>query len=284
MLMDAARKVKHSFFLGRRASHRGVIRARNAAYSLYDAARPFVFDKSRYPLSFVVFDAPPSPEVREVKNVIYCFWTGDNELTPNRRRCLETIRLNNPATPVVLVTRRNLGEYVLEGHPLHPAFEHLSLNHRSDYLRCYFMHHHGGGYSDIKECFEPWLPAITSLQAQPEKWALGYTEVSSDLCAWLPDNLGVDIRRHFRSLIGNGAFVVRPGTPLTTEWYAEVHRRLDYYASLLAEHPGDVWGSNPGYPVPWTGLQSLVFQPVCMKYLDRLIHDDSIKPSFENHR
>jgi hypothetical protein len=59
---------------------------------------------------------------------------------------------------------------------------------------------------------------------------------------------------------------------------------MDGYADDLARHPGDERGHNKGYPVPWTGLLGDIFHPLCLKYADQLLHDDRLRPSFENYR
>ena len=41
-------------------------------------------------------------------------------------------------------------KFIHPQYPIHPAYNFLSNIHRSDYLRCYFMHILGGGYADIK--------------------------------------------------------------------------------------------------------------------------------------
>src|SRR5690606_1936777 len=104
---------------------------------------PFSFRESNYSGSFIV-RYPKEAKIIDYKanTVLYAFWTGNNELTENRLRCLESIKKNS-GVPFVLVTPGNLEEYIVNEHPLHPAYEYLSLIHRSDYLRCYFMHHHG---------------------------------------------------------------------------------------------------------------------------------------------
>ena len=80
-------------------------------------------------------------------NNIYCFWTGTNEMNETRLNGLNKLRSVSGCN-VVLITPDNLNDFLIE--PLHPAYKYLSLVHRSDYLRAYFMHYHGGGYSDIK--------------------------------------------------------------------------------------------------------------------------------------
>jgi mannosyltransferase OCH1-like enzyme len=83
---------------------------------------------------------------------IYCVWVGENTaMNENRINGLESIRKNS-GVEVVLVNNDNLNSFVKEGHPIHEGFKYLSDVHKSDYLRCYLMHHYGGGYSDIKPC------------------------------------------------------------------------------------------------------------------------------------
>ncbi|MDR2891369.1 MAG: hypothetical protein LBV18_07255 [Alistipes sp.] len=214
--------------------------------------------------------------------MVYCFWTGDNPLTPNRVASLETMR-EHLGVEVKLITPANLGDYILPDHPLHPGYEFLSLNHRSDYLRCYFMHHHGGGYGDVKRYSHPWKGAFDRLNGS-DKWGLGYGEESKRGVARVGGAIGQDMRKHWRLLVGNGSFIFRPRTPMTAEWYGEVTRRMDGYLDELRRNPGDMWGKNEGYPIPWTGMQGDIFHPLSLKYHDRLLKDDSIKPSFKEYR
>jgi hypothetical protein len=217
-----------------------------------------------------------------VPKVVWCFWTGDNELTPNRVEGLQTMEANI-GIPVKLVTPATLGEYILPDHPLHPAYEHLSLVHRADYLRCYFMHHHGGGYGDIKRYKHSWKRAFARLE-RSDKWGLGYKEVGAYGVVSLEGALGVDLKKNWRILVGNGAYIFRPHTPVTHEWYNELMRRMDIYHDALAAHPGNILGDNEGYPIPWAGILGYIFHPLALKYHDRLLRDNCIKPSFKNYR
>lgn len=245
--------------------------------------KKYVYDAEKYKDTFLS-NVPYSSEyvTREVPRVVYCFWTGDNPITENRKEGLETMR-EKLGVEVVLVTPENLPEYVLPGHPLHPGYKFLSLNHRSDYLRCYFMHHYGGGYADIKRFRRPWKKAFDRL-GKSDKWALGYSEVGPKGIARVGGVLEEGLEKNWRVLIGNGAFICRPGTPFTADWYAEVHRRMDGYMPGLEAHPGDMWGKNEGYPIPWTGMQGDIFHPFCLKYNEHIMQDDSIRPSFRNYK
>lgn len=286
--LDTARQAKHRLFIVRKhariAAKRAGVHGANLAYRTLSLMKPHTFTAGLYPGEFLDGAPETAASVKPVANVIYCFWTGTNALPPNRVRNLALFRASNAHTEVILVTPDSLPQFIKSGHPLHPAYEHLSLVHKSDYLRAYFMHHYGGGYSDIKEQQHVWLRFFTALADAPDKWVLGFRELSVDMCAQLPGRLGRDLKIHHRTIIGTCAFVMRPGTPFTTEWMDELHARLDFYADALARHPGNERGSNPGYPVPWTGILGDIMQPLCLKYRSHLILDDRIKPSFKNYK
>jgi len=78
-------------------------------------------------------------------NKVFVFWTGDNEITENRKRCLNVLH-SKTGVEVELIKASELKQYEHPDYPYHPAYHYLSLNHRSDYLRCYFMHVYGGAY------------------------------------------------------------------------------------------------------------------------------------------
>ncbi len=291
--LQPVRQAKHSLFVARKRLRRVSVTVKDAAFTVFNAAVPYRFDMDRhrtkwgeFPRMYFLHRDPPAGTRTDapVPRVIYAVWTGTNELTPNRRRGLESLRALNPDTPVVLVTPDNLDDFVVPGHPIHPAYVHLSLNHRSDYLRAYLMHHHGGGYSDIKVAHSSWDRAFETFLERPETWVVGYQELGSDRCGGRDAHLGHEIRRRYRALVGFGAFICRPQTPLTAEWIRELDRRLDYYADELRECPGDMWGENRGYPILWIELGSDIFNPLQLKYLTHIAQDQVVLPQLTDHR
>ncbi len=114
----------------------------------------------------------PKDNLRDAPNQIFVVWTGDNEITPARRKSLNLIRSTNPESKVILVTPDNLDDYIVPGYPLHPSYVKLSYIQRSDYMRAYLMHHHGGVYMDIKPMDKPWLPLLEELNATPDMWVI----------------------------------------------------------------------------------------------------------------
>ncbi|MDT0193763.1 hypothetical protein Q9R30_00155 [Arthrobacter sp. AB6] len=285
--VSGAKSGKHQAFLAKKWTMRRTYplrqNSKDAVLRFADRAFPYVYDPKNYSGEWLTRDMP-SGYARPLDRVIYCFWTGSNAITPNRLIGLESMIAKNPGIDVRLITPNKLDDYLLAGEPLHPAFHDLSLVHRSDYLRCYFMNFWGGGYCDIKTLHHSWSPAFDRLDADTGKWALGYHEVASDMTARLPGRLGRDVRRRYSRLIGNGAFIMKPQTPLTREWYSRLLERMDFYAEALKLHPGNERGDNPGYPIPWIDILGNILPPVALKYHHRLIQDDTVRPSFSDYK
>ena len=210
---------------------------------------------------------------------IFCFWTGDNPMSASRQQCF------NDAEAVldgqlVLVSPAKLESFVKPEYPLHKAYPYLSLVHKADYLRCYFMHHYGGGYTDIKQHTQPWKPAFNLLR-DSGSWVVGYREVGKRGVAPVGGRLGGLLRKNWRLLIGNCSYICKPYTSFTYDWYTEQHRRLDGFYDRLVENPGNVMGDNEGYPIRWTEILGDIFHPLCLKYSDRILQSDVVKPCFK---
>jgi len=200
----------------------------------------------------------------EIPRVVYCCWTGDNEITPNRARCLEETK-KNIGVPVVLVTPENIADFVVPGFPIHPAYEYLSLTHRSDYIRCYLLHIHGGGYCDIKEVYESWVPWF-------EKTDLitGYSG------------------KEWGYVLGWGAFICRPRSPFTQDWFNSMNAFLDSKLDALKMNPAEHYKvlsgyERPEYPLQWLELMGMTFEKTLSKYLDR-VNDTLPFPNFYCYR
>lgn len=278
-----AKELKHQLFMG---GQRGRRFAANEGFALYDRLSPYRFDPANYPLSFVSLQEQPCPVpmATDVPRRIFVVWAGNNELTPGRRAGLESIRVVNRELEVVLVTPENLNDFVIPEHPLHPAFKNLSYVHRSDYLQSYLLHHHGGGYTDLKPHPTPWMSAFKRLQEDPDVWIMGYQVPSVREATAIDGRIGRDVHLHYTSVIGTGGMIGRAHSQLTYEWNREAERRLNYYEELLARAPGNAFGDNPRYPVPWTTLGSQILEPLCLKYVDHVGQDETVKPQLWGHR
>jgi hypothetical protein len=135
--------------------------------------------------------------------------------------------------PIILVTQDNVKEFEIPGHPLHPSFWYLTMTHKSDYIRHYFMHHYGGGYSDIKPRSKPWTEADYAVFDNESVWLNG---VHEEKRKWVAGN--VSVQNAFRELASNGGFIMRPYTPLSTLVTSRQNQVLDGITNALQKADG----------------------------------------------
>lgn len=226
------------------------------------------------------------------QGTLFCIWAGFNPMTAQRAQALLSIQFN-ANTPVLCLTGPHLTDWQHPDQPFHPAFEFLSATHKSDYLRCYLMHHYGGGYTDIKHTQRPWRPFFDRLRDTPTCDGLGYTEIGPQGVAPLPPPLGDALRANYQRLIGLCAFVFRRQSPFTYQWLKATHELLDTKLDALranpARHPQDQTnveftdGTRSAYPIAWTELLGNVFHPLVLQMHERILHDE-IAPGFTNYR
>ncbi|MBB6250370.1 hypothetical protein [Nitrospirillum iridis] len=221
---------------------------------------------------------------------LFCLWTGHEEMSDDRLRALWTI-FRNTGCAVAFVNRDTLADWVKPDFPLHPAWPHLSATHKADYLRCYLMHHYGGGYTDIKATTKKWVPFFQQL-AQSDALALGYQELPNGV-APITGELGDLLRASHADLIGLCAFIFRKGTPLTSSWLARTDALLDEKLDELRRHPAihpldrkgillpD--GTPSPYPLKWTELLGDIFHPLVYEFRERILQAP-IAPSFASYR
>lgn len=223
---------------------------------------------------------------------IFCMWTGTNPLPPPRMAGILAM-LDAVRCPLVFVTHRSLRDWEKSGAPFHPAFEHLSETHKADYLRCYLMHHFGGGYSDIKLTMKRWDLAFDALATSPAHTVLGYPEIGPEGVAPVGGEEEQALRANWRSLIGCGAFICKKNTKFTNAWLARVNSILDSKLESLRAHPARdprdvsgmrlVDGTTSPYPLRWSEIMGEVFHPTVFSLRDEVLQHD-ITPIFQGYR
>lgn len=283
--LDVARQAKHLGFV---ASKRGRRWARKSKFDLATVVfrdvgrlRPYAYRPRRYADTFLAEDVDPGG-ASDFPRRVFCVWAGDNPLTENRSRSLREIE-QRIGLPVVLVTPATVDEWLVPGHPLHPAYEHLSLVHRSDYLRGYLMHHHGGAYVDIKRPLGSWAPSFEQMAQDSHTWVTSYWTSHANWIGKLPGTLGRDILVHYRLMFGKGGFMMRSHTPLTAAWLAQMDAILDARSDELTARPGGVFGAD-GYPLSWTDLLGRVLDPLTLKFHAHVRRDDRMLLDFDHYR
>ena len=221
---------------------------------------------------------------------IFIFWTGTNELTPNRIKCVENINYITNVN-VILITKDNLLEWVVKDYPLHPAYEYLSSVHKADYLRCYFMHHHGGGYTDIKSHTKSWVESFKKLNISNNMIGIGYSEVEGGIAVVKDKILYEEMSKNYKSLIGNCSYIFKPNTAFTKEWYEELHTLLDNKFETLKLNPASNHRDHLGlwlgdrysnYPLEWSEILGQIFHPLNYKYKEYILNTLST-PDFNNY-
>ena len=198
-------------------------------------------------------------------NKVYVFWTGDNEMNEIRKAALDNL-IKTIDCDVVLITKNNLDQYILKEHPLHESYQYLSETHKADYLRTYFMNFHGGGYADIKHQSNSWANAYKTFN-ESDKWICGYREVIGGVAYQPYENI-------WYLLLGVCAFICKPQTEFTKEWYNEMILFLDSKLEDLKKYPAQSIRdckefSTNNYQIEWNEMLGRIFHRVLFKYLDK---------------
>jgi|ETNvirnome_6_100_1030635.scaffolds.fasta_scaffold03737_5 hypothetical protein len=199
--------------------------------------------------------------------IIWSFWTGDNEMSDIRAGALEYLEEHCEADHR-LITLDTLEDYILEDDPFHEGYQYLSLTHKSDYLRSYFLYHYGGGYADIKAYDFDWVPYFEELEVS-DKDFIGSAEVH-------PEHIASDnflVCNHFEKLATVRTLIFKPKTEFAKEWKKRTNEKMDevldqlkvqdglYHPRATGAEPGleagvfGEYGDWPtGYPVVWNAL------------------------------
>lgn len=287
MLDDAMREAKHQAFLAskkvRRAAERHARRRFDVRHARLEEKHPFVYIDGMFPHTFLNRPDPADAEQLDVPSTLWVVWIGD-EPSPRRAEALENLR-RTPGVDVRLIASPD--DVLVDGHPVHPAFSDLHAVHRSDYLRAYAMHHHGGAYLDVKPQSVAVQQLIDRVNSDETVWVLGYREVTSEYVGDLPHALGAHLRAHFRAALGTSAFICRPRSLFTAEWMRELHARLDYLQPRLREADfgqGNPYSAPANYPIRWTEILGDITQPLSLKHQDHILFIDLIRPQLKDYR
>lgn len=219
---------------------------------------------------------------------IYTFWNGKSELSENRIRNLMLLK-NISQCNVGIIYEKDIANYILTAEPLHPAFTFLSATHKADYLRTYFLHFYGGGYSDIKKTNDEWISAFNIVENSGENiYGCGYPEIGESGVA------NPLVASEWEKLIGNGAYIFKPNTAFTQEWYNEMKNVLDTKHELLREyyvanngniHPQAQYNPDEpnNYPIEWNEMLGRIFHRIVFKYHPNILQILPIS-EFNNYR
>ena len=206
---------------------------------------------------------------------LYILWTEANELTPRRKNNLEIIK-EKCGVELKFLNHDDIPKYELADHKFHEAYQYLSATAKSDYLRSYFMNFYGGAYCDIKRAEWDWNPYFDQLE-QSNQWIMGYNvSCDLDIAVDLNDPEYQIMKSSWQKLIGAGAMICKPNSPLTEYWFKIMSDILDQKLDLLKKNPAKHvrdklgWVTNSGYPLRWAEIGPETFMKSCFKFIDKL--------------
>lgn len=150
------------------------------------------------------------------------------------------------------------------------------------------MHFYGGGYSDIKTISDSWMDCYRKLMSSSTKYIAGYKEVGPHEVAKCKNlNLYKELQDNWELLIGNCAFICKPQTVFTYDWYNTLLNQMDINLKQLKKYPArttmEVFSEEYHYPFQWSDIMGGIFHPVVYKYKDHVINSLP-PPKFKNYR
>ena len=241
----------------------------------------------------------------DVPFVVWCYWEGD-EMVGNRKLSYDYL-LKNIEVPVALITPANVHNFILADHPFPTSYEHLSIVHRSDYLRAYLMHYYGGGWHDIKATEVSYKDSWKEFE-NSEIWIIGREEKANG-AAKIHDDQGRYIPDYYQDLIAVPSWIAKPHTALTKAILTGIEDIIIANQDVLKKHPAihprekkiedknifkkifnllkfKYQGRSIHYPLEWT-LFGNVFHPLILKYKQHVSKNlpvDTIKNAGIYHR
>lgn len=193
--------------------------------------------------------------------IVWAHWFGP-EMSEARRHAVSTWR--SSGHNFRLVRAQELGDLTNAwGVKLHPGFDFLTANHKSDYLRSLFMNHEGGVYTDVKP-IPPFFKLGLIRFLNSGSFLGGYGERSRGGVS-LDSNLNA--KQNWRRLVGNGHFAMLPHSEFSAEWVRRVSRVMDDNYDRLVEFgirdaprgPSPSDATFNSYPLKWADLQGRIF-------------------------
>jgi mannosyltransferase OCH1-like enzyme len=219
--------------------------------------------------------------INNVPKVVFVFWFGtkDNELpymSVNRFNAFQSL-VTNIDVPVIIITQSNLSSFLKPEYPLHKSYEYLSGVHKSDYLRCYFLEHYGGGYHDIKHRNDSWVQCWNDdLWLQDDNiWMYGRREKLEGAIGYPPGMK--HIQKEYNKLVSMGWIICKPNTPFLQELNNSINEILTLNYDMLqkypAKNPGGYYSDKPfdlvpnnSYPLRWLEILGEIYHPLMLKY------------------
>ena len=219
--------------------------------------------------------------VNGVPKVVYIVWFG-RKISNNRLKALNNL-ISNIGVPYILITEDNYKLFEDKKNKIHPAFEYLSGNHKSDYLRSYLLHHYGGGYHDVKYREKSWINEWDTFKDK-KIWIKTRRETQPFYIGYDIDNPETKfIQDKFNELGTMGYVICRQKTKYTKELLEKIHSKLDFHYENLKKNPSEkpegYYADTPfekvsnvgcSYPLRWLELMGEHYHLLMYKYKEHI--------------
>jgi hypothetical protein len=216
--------------------------------------------------------------MEKTQKTIFIFWLGLNKMGKKRKQILNYLKNNIKKCDVTLINNFNYKNFIKPAYQLHPAFEYLSAVHKTDYLRCYFMHHYGGGYTDIKYQYDNWNQCFNKINDNSNIFVIGCKEKNIGCISGRCSNY---VRNNWERCISNGKFIMKKQTVFTSQMMSKIHEILDLKLELLKKNPAYCNRSGylckhtecKHYPIWWNEILGEILHPLEVEYHKHILYD-----------
>ena len=230
--------------------------------------------------------------INGVPKVVFVCWFGgyqvDNQKMSKYRFEAFKSLVENIGVPIILITSKNYLHFIKKNDQIHPSFNLLSGNHKSDYMRAYLLYNYGGGYHDIKHRKESWKDCWNDWLFDDNIWIFGRRENNRRAIGYPPNHN--HIRNYFDKLVTMGWVICKPNTEYTKILLQKIEKVLDEKYSALVSYPGcnsgGYYHENPfqmaeenNYPLRWLEVMGEISHPLMLEFLDHIKYGlpDAIK-------
>jgi len=213
--------------------------------------------------------------------VVFVCWFGgyrNKASMKGNRLSAYTSLQKNIGVPLVMITDENIADYVA----VHPAFQYLSGNHKSDYARCALLNKFGGGYHDIKHRSKTWKNEwnVDNWTADDNVWMYCVRERHPSHIGYPPGKK--HIQAQYKRLGSMGWLISKPRTPFLQDLQAAIHAEMDNNLDKLRQHPGHKPGGyysdtpfrpdvpKDSYPLRWLQVMGELSHPLMLEYSDKI--------------
>ena len=223
--------------------------------------------------------------INGVPKVVFVCWFGvtGNEfpiMSINRFNAFKSL-VQTIEVPVILLTFENYKYFIKKEYPIHECFKYLSGVHKSDYIRCYMLLHHGGGYHDIKYRKEGWNNCWNedNWLFNDNIWMFGRREKYKGAIGYPP---GMKyIQNEYSKLVTMCWIICKANSLFLKDLVNAIEEKLDCYKDTLFKHPAilpegyyadkpfDLVPNN-SYPIRWLEILGEIFHPLMLKYNDHI--------------